>query len=490
MSLTLRLRKKPAGVGSKGRRLTPTEAAQVTKAREAKQRKAEHERQRALRRREYRPPVVPSMVGVPGDWARATTAHLCSVYPFHADTGFGVHGVLMGANVTGGGSAFYYDGFSFYEAGHLTNPNIFITGDIGTGKSATAKALIRRTRAVYGASRYVAIMDPKGEYGDLATDMGLTTIKLRPNGTVRINPMDMGSSSTDLDEAIMIRQQLARQLIAAMLGRPLDAIEDAVLDSAIDQLSHSGQPFTLRDVQAAVANPTPELVQLTRRDEAEVARAATPVALMINKLCERSLKGMFDGETNIDIDFRDGAGIVLDLSEVYDNPEAFPLVMLAATVWLREALRNVPGRKSLQVVDEAWAAVRFGAAYFQSSLKLARTHGVATMLIVHKPSDLSAQMDDGTATAKIAQGLLSDIQTRILLRQPPDQRRIAAELFDLTAREQQWIGMLHQGRAIWRIRERTAVVQTILTPGERALFHTDQAMRIDTGLDTAPGVSR
>jgi hypothetical protein len=101
---------------------------------------------------------------------------------------------------------------------------------------------------------------------------------------------------------------------------------------------------------------------------------------------------------------------------------------------------------------------------------------VATVLVCHRPSDLTAQADDGTAAAKIAAGLLSDIQTRVLLRQPPEQIAAAAELFDLTERERQWLGQLVPGRAIWRIGARSAVVQTILAGNEHALFNTDQAM--------------
>ncbi len=96
----------------------------------------------------------------------------------------------------------------------------------------------------------------------------------------------------------------------------------------------------------------------------------------------------------------------------------------------------------MQVIDEAWAAIRHGAGYFQSSLKLSRTYGVATVLVCHRPSDLTAQADDGTASAKIAAGLLSDIQTRVLLHQPPEQVAAAVEMFDLTEREQLWLGQL------------------------------------------------
>ena len=176
------------------------------------------------------------------------------------------------------------------------------------------------------------------------------------------------------------------------------------------------------------------------------------------------------------VDWDNGPGVVLDLSAVYSNSDALPLVMVAATHWLAGALRGHPQRRSIQVVDEAWAAVKHGAAYFQSSLKLSRTYGVATVLVCHRPSDLTAQADDGTASAKIAAGLLSDIQTRVLLRQPPEQLAAAAEMFDLSERERAWLGQLVQGRAIWQIGARSAVVQTILTAAERILFDTDQAM--------------
>jgi hypothetical protein len=97
-------------------------------------------------------------------------------------------------------------------------------------------------------------------------------------------------------------------------------------------------------------------------------------------------------------------------------------------------------------------------------------------LVCHRPSDLTAQSDDGTANAKIAAGLLSDIQTRVLLRQPPEQISAAAEMFDLTERERGWLSQLVPGRAIWQVGARSAVVQTILIDNERTLFDTDQAM--------------
>jgi type IV secretory pathway VirB4 component len=139
-------------------------------------------------------------------------------------------------------------------------------------------------------------------------------------------------------------------------------------------------------------------------------------------------------------------------------------------------LQRDSDQRVLQVIDEAWAAIRHGARHFQGSLKLARTYGVSTILVCHRPADLTAQADDGTADAKIAAGLLSDIQTRVIFRQPVDQLPIARELFGLTQRESAWVGQLVRGRALWRMQNRGLIAQTVLTRAEMDEFDTDQAM--------------
>lgn len=405
--------------------------------------------------------------------SRSTMAHLRSAYPFHADAGFGDRGAFIGTNITGGLAGFYFDPFEFYTARHLTNPNMIVMGSVGYGKSATVKALIRRLRAVYGSQRYLAIIDPKGEYSALADDLGLATIKFTPGGTHCVNPLDPQGD----DGGLIERQALVAQLVGGVIRTPLNQVEDAVLGRAIERLCDRGHPFTLREVRNEIAEPADDLVAMSRYSPLELTRASTSVTFALDKLCTRTLRGMFDGPTTVRIDWEHGPGVLLDLSAVYSNQEALPLVMIAATYWLAGALRNRGDRQAIQVIDEAWAAIRHGADYFQSSLKLARAHGVATVLVVHRTADLTAQSDDGTSASKIAAGLLSDIQTRVLLNQPPEQVDEAARLFDLSEREREWLGSLEKGRAIWKIGSRSALVQTILHPNERALFDTDAAMR-------------
>ncbi len=408
---------------------------------------------------------------------RATTAHLCSAYPFLAEAGFGARGVYLGTNVLTGGGSFAYDPFEAYHAGIVTNPNMLLAGEPGVGKSATAKVFICRSVGVFG--RWVAIADPKGEYLPLADALGLNVIKLHPGGTARINPLDPGPGGLDDGPDELARRQttMVGALLGSVLHRDLSPVEDAVLGWAITHLARSGRAVTLADVAAVMADPTPEMADAARSDPIELARSVEAAHYGLGKLRDRSLRGMFDGPTTVNIDWS-GPGIVLDLSAVHQDPEALTLVMIAATAWLQAVLARSDGPRRLQVLDEAWSLLgsERTTKYLQACWKLSRAYGVANLAIVHRLSDLRAQADDGTATSKVSMGLLADTQTRILFRQSTDQVREARELLDLTTTEAALLPRLVKGRALWKVGGHTAVVAHVIGPGERELCDTDARM--------------
>lgn len=419
---------------------------------------------------------------------RATTAHLCSVYPFAAESGLGAAGVYLGTNVLTGGGGFAYDPFEAYRAGLVTNPNMLIAGEPGTGKSATAKCLIYRACGVFG--RWVAIADPKGEYRPLADALGLSVVNLHPGGSTRVNPLDPGPLAPgtprgdDADELVRRQTSMVGALLGSVLRRDLTPVEDAVVGWCVETLAQTtppgaapaGQP-TLADLARLMADPTDAIANKARTTVDDLARTMHPAVCALGKLLDRSLRGMFDGPTTVAVDW-DGPGILLDLSAVHHDPDALTLVMLAATAWLQAVLARPDGPPRLQVLDEAWSllANERTTRYLQSCWKLGRAYGVANVAIVHRLSDLRAQADDGTAAAKVSMGLLADTQTKVLFRQAPDQVADARTLLGLTETEAAVLGRLCRGRAIWKVGDRTAVVQHVVGGHERRFCDTDARM--------------
>ncbi|GJM36936.1 MAG: DUF87 domain-containing protein [Acidimicrobiales bacterium] len=421
---------------------------------------------------------------------RATNAHVSALYPFHAGVGLGPRGIYVGEDVSAGGTAWCYDPFQAYTDGLITSPNILVLGMVGSGKSSAVKTLLYRSIGLLGSPggrpRWCAVLDPKGEYGPLADALGLARIRLHPGGQTRLNPLDAGPAMTDVDELRTRRSQMVAALAASVLHRELTPLEDAALGWTVDAVTseRSGPEPTLADVVDLLVNPTDDM---TRRAQAETARDLARdiqnVRHALGKLLDGQLRGMFDGHSTERLDWT-GRGVVIDLSAVHQDTAALTAVMIAATGWLQSLLAapesdHVPRR--VQVLEEIWALLGSErvAKYYQSCQKLARSYGVANISVAHRIADLRAQSDDGTSAAKVSMGILADTQTQILFRQSSDQVSEATEMLGLSTYQAQLLPQLVRGRALWRVGDRTAVVQHRIGSAEWAICDTDQRLNLD-----------
>lgn len=412
---------------------------------------------------------------------RGTTAHVASIYPCSVQAAADYRGAYVGLDLLAGGAEFCWDPFEAYATGAVTNPNAWILGEPGNGKSALVKCLLWRMAGIYGTGatgRFFAIVDPKGEYATLAARLGLDVVALSPGGSTRINPLDDGPGTAgEAEERRTLRRAgMVAALAATVLDRPLSPIEDAAVFATVEHLGRGRGPATLTDLVGLLVEVPPAVAEALRRSSAELAGELGPLGYAIDKLVSRSLRGMFDGVSTVALRW-DGPGIVVDLSAVPIDSEALPLVMVAVAGWLSQLMAG-EGPQRVQVIDEAWALLgnRHTARYLQTCFKLGRTYGVANLCIAHRPSDLGAQADDGTATAKIAAGLLADSATKILLRQAPDQLATATTSFGLTSPEAHIVGHLSRGRALWKVAGRSAVVQHMVGEAEVAMCDTDAKM--------------
>jgi type IV secretory pathway VirB4 component len=410
----------------------------------------------------------------------ATTRHLCAAYPLVSETGLGHQGVLIGRDVLGG--SFVYDPFVLYRNGVVTNPNMVVIGQIGRGKSSFVKSYLWR-QAVFGRRAWV--IDPKGEYGPLAAAWGVAPVALRPGGSVRLNPLDteeeVGSDAVAGAGVLRSRVSLTSSLAVACLGRDLLPRERAAIDAAIVEATRlavtARMPApTLPEVVEALLDPGVDASQALRTTRSVLMEDGRDVALELRRLVHGDLSGMFDGPTTPGLRL-DGPLVVLDLSAVYHSP-ALGVLMACAASWLQSAIRAQHRNRILLVVDEAWAILsNLGVArWLQTSWKLSRALGVANMAILHRLSDLRSVGTEGSEQVGLAEGLLADSETRVVYAQSPGEVARTGELLGLTETEADLVTQLRRGMALWKVGQRSFLVEHRLGSGERWLTDTDQAM--------------
>jgi hypothetical protein len=420
---------------------------------------------------------------------RSTTAQMCAIYPGVVQAPLPQVGPLLGVDLSAGHGPLCWDPFEAYNHQLVTNPSAFVMGEPGSGKSSLIKCWAAWQHALYGRSRWLTISDPKGEYRPLAERIGMSVIRLEPGGDTRLNPLESHTrfgSSADARERTqdrIVQATMLYSLAGTQLQRRPTPLERKVLRTVVDILGDhtTGPPAMLSDVLHLLAAPTEAMCTATARTGDELVRDVEEVRFGLDELCTGPLRGMFDGPSNVEVDWH-GAGLVMDLSGVIDDERAMALAMVAAVSWSRQQRRRLGDRQRINQNDESYYMYRLAETveFAQERRKLGRAYGEANIDICHRPSDLSSQADDGSKVAKMATGLIADSSMKVIFRQAPSELAAAADMFNLSTTEVACISTAVRGRALWKIGDRSLIGQHHLPPALHGLTDTDGFMRRDS----------
>ena len=429
-----------------------------------------------------------------------STAALEAIFPFQTSGTGSRAGIAIGPSPTGG--TFTFDPWMLYQAGQLTNPNVLIVGDVGSGKSALAKTLVWRGLEF---GRGAHIVDPKGEYASLADAAGVEPIALRPGGNTILNPLDPGAAGHHLPPTDLFHRNIAtvRALTEATLGRTCRQLEMVLLTATLARvisldigdhtgrsLPRHGQTATLPMLAEALVTPDREVARRVNMDPVRVIEESRELALAMARLVDDhgDLGGMFAGHTNIDADAI-GQLTVVDIAAIYrSHRAALPLVMIAAASWLQLAV-TASARGWFQVNDEAWALLsdEASARWMQTNQKLARQLSLSVVNVMHRLSDTAAAGDAGSTTRSLAEGVITDSGTWVIYRQKPGEQRLLRDTLQLNQLQATLTTQLTRGRALWIVGSETRQVQLVdhvLSSIEYELVDTDHALA--AALDAPP----
>lgn len=404
-----------------------------------------------------------------------TSAALAGAYPFLAEGGLGGEGVFVGQDLYSGGS-FVFDPWVLYQRGVITAPNVVLAGIVGAGKSALAKSLY--TRSIPFGRRVYVPGDPKGEHTAVAKAVGGQAIVLGHGLPNRLNPLDSGrrpSGVSDVEWAAMVtarRRDLIGALAETVLGRPLTPVEHTAVDIALNAAVAGSQTPILPMVVDYILNPD------TSTNDPRLAEDGRNVGHALRRLVAGDLAGIFDGPSTVAFD-PDLPMVSLDLSRVAENNALISVLMTCASAWMESALLDPQGGQRWVIYDEAWQLMQHPALLrrMDAHWRLARHYGIANMLIFHKLTDLDNVGDQGTAAHALATSLLANAETRIIYRQESDQLGPTSAMLNLTGTEQKMLPQLGTGQGLWRIKDRSFIVQhQIHHPNELTIFDTTARM--------------
>jgi hypothetical protein len=404
-----------------------------------------------------------------------TSATLAGHYPFLAEAGLGSAGVFVGQDLYSGGS-FVYDPWVLYQRGMITAPNIVLAGIVGSGKSSLAKSLYTRSLP-FGRRVYIP-GDPKGEHTAVAEAVGGKAIILGYGLRNRLNPLDEGhraSSASDAEWAAQLasrRRELIGALAETVLDRALSPLEHTTIDLALADTVRSAEVPILPMVVDRILEPNSG-----DDHDGRLAEDGRLVGHALRRLVAGDLAGLFDGPSTVRFD-PSLPMVSLDLSRVAENSTLISVLMTCSSAWMESALADPAGGQRWVIYDEAWRLMAYPALLrrMDAQWRLARHFGIANMLVFHKLSDLDNVGDSGSAMRALASSLLANAETRIVYRQEPDQLGHTATALGLSGTEQKLLPALGTGQGLWRVKDRSFVVQHQLHPDELEAFDTTARM--------------
>jgi hypothetical protein len=357
------------------------------------------------------------------------------------------------------------------DAAVLPSTNTLALGGLGSGKSTTAKARIRREILNHG--HQAVVIDSfgegnNGEWAPLVRSLGGQVIEA---GTFTLNPCS----------ALLppeVREQLLRSLIAAVEPGALTPQSTHALQHA---LNHP-KATSLNGLVDALAQP-----EDGRWPAAKLTEWGEGAAIALSRYTEGSLRGLFDGQ-DASLPETDLPILSFDFSRLDRSSPAIPSLMAAVSCWAEHVwLRQSTAVHRHLVLEEAWQILLSPATaeLIQRLLKNSRKAAMSLDVVMHTLSDL------GTGKA---QDLARLCEVAHIGRLGPEEAAIVGALLRLPAWAVDRIPTLDPGQAVWKVGpDYVDIIQTVLNEDEAALTDTSsrrrlaqQALAVDQDVTTEP----
>lgn len=415
---------------------------------------------------------------------------LTSCFPFYNSEISHENGIFIGVNLSTNTPAL----IDFFDKNLLTNSNITVFGKSGSGKTFFVSLLT--LRSILKGIRNV-IIDPEGEYSELANSVGGTVIEISPESLTKINPFDIEDEEETDDNGnptgqttLKLKEKISDMinLIAVMSGgltREQSSIVSTIIGELYQERGITEDPSSIYikkpifDVNSGefyhdnIKKEMPTFSdfhnKLIEYSKNENLKNLSELANALSMFKRDEIYGMFDCQTSINVNFKKDPLIIFDVSKLEESVLR-PIGMYIALSWTWEKfVKKNPESKKFVICDEAWMLMdesnsghEYTSAFINKSARRIRKRN-AGLIVASQSFKEFANNPNGRA-------VLNNASVNIFLKQDSSDIDEVQTLFKLSDGEKDFLLSANKGEALIKMGDESSVVFALSFPYEQKLI--------------------
>lgn len=408
------------------------------------------------------------------------TPTMAAMYPFIFDSvkdeGLST---LLGVEFSGGVVLFNQFLYQIRKENNRNNANMIILGASGSGKSTSAKLMIRsHIRNGY----QLVCVDPEGELTEMTKNYGGEVIDLGRGGSYgMINPLEIVMDTDEEDAASngagysILTKNL--QNLKAFMKYYSPTIEDDVLtlfgEIALETYARFGVAYDtdfshytsndfpiMQDLYITVASKLTTFTEKTQEKDV-LERLELKLRPFV-----KELQYYFNGHTTIDTS---NEYLVFNIKEVMNSDENIRNALLFNVLKYAWSLCLNPTKNTVLSVDEAHVLLgsknELGAEFLAQVQRRARKYNTGTIIITQQPSDFIA-----SNLIMHGKAIFDNASYYLIMGLRKQAAEDLAKLIDLNESEVEGIKRYNQGEALFVCGNKRMQIDVMLTDAELASF--------------------
>jgi type IV secretory pathway VirB4 component len=310
----------------------------------------------------------------------------------------------------------------------LLNPNAFILGVPGSGKSFSTKELI----AVLALSTQddIIICDPEREYASLIEALGGEVIRIAAGSAHHINALDMVEGYGDGGNPVIDKSEFVLSLFEQLDRQGLGAQAKSVIDRCTAAVYADYQP----------GGPLPTLIVLRDKLLCQAEPEAKELALSLELFTSGTLDA-FAHPTNVDTQNR---MVVYDIMDLGKQLKTMGLLVITDAMLNRVTENWRRGKRTHIVIDEFHCVFEnaYSATFFTSAWRRFRKRNAYPTAIT--------QNVDFLLQSESARSMLSNSEFIVMLNQAATDRGELARLLNISHEQMSYITNADAGSGLLR----------------------------------------